>query len=178
MFDRMTDSSGKLCELVEARGGSRAECSRGLPIDRDSIPPAARGRRGSVLVLVVTILGVLFVTGMAFMATMNFDAEMIMAEKQLGKTQPGVEAIINDVGAVAVESMIPLPGGEVTEELVGATAVSFAEMPGVHNLFAPIEPYWDDFDYKTRVRWVTDIASLGRPRFVGATREAAMRGDP
>jgi hypothetical protein len=106
---------------------------------------------------------------MAFMAMMNFEAEMIMAEKQLGKTQPGVEAIINDVGALAVESMIPLPGGEVTEELVGATAVSFAEMPGVHNLFASMEPYWDDFNYETRFRWVTDIASLSRRPFTGPT---------
>ena len=38
----------------------------------------ASDRRGSVLVLVMTILGVLFVTGIAFMASMNFDAELVI----------------------------------------------------------------------------------------------------
>ncbi len=131
-------------------------------------PAAGPHRRGSILILVMTILGVLFVTGIAFMATMNFDAEVIMAEKQLGKTTPSVGAVIEDVGLLVVEAMLPSPGEEMTGEPVGSTPVSFGEMPGVHNLFAPIEPYWT-YVNENYFRWVTDIASLNRRPFQGAT---------
>ena len=53
----------------------------------------ASRRSGSVLVLVMTVLGVLFVTGIAFLATMNFEAEMITAERQREQTRPGVDDV-------------------------------------------------------------------------------------
>ncbi|MFQ5592509.1 MAG: hypothetical protein ACE5HE_15235, partial [Phycisphaerae bacterium] len=65
--------------------------------------------------------------------------------------------------------MIPFPGREVTEELLGGSPVAFAEMPGVHNLFAPVEPYLHE-DGRYYFNWVTDVGSLSRTSFPGATR--------
>jgi len=131
--------------------------------------PVRAARRGSVLVLVMTVLGVLFVTGLAFMATMNFDSEMIGFEKQRGRTQPGIEKVMQDVGSIVRETMLPAPGAEMTGDLLGSSTATFAEMPGVHNLFAPIEPYWPPGAMApTRLfRWFTYASALNLPTFMG-----------
>ncbi|UCE59603.1 MAG: hypothetical protein JSU63_19435 [Phycisphaerales bacterium] len=129
------------------------------------------GRRGSVLILVMTILGVLFVTGVAFMATMNFDAEMIGAEKQMSRSGPSIASVIDDTLPLFQDTFIPTPGSLPTGQLIGSTPYSFAELPGVHNLFAPIEPYErtnKDYYY----RWFTDIVALRQTPFVGTAYKA------
>ena len=51
-------------------------------------------RRGSVLILVMTLLGVLFVIGVAFLAAVNFEADMIAAERQRDQNEGGVGAVL------------------------------------------------------------------------------------
>ena len=50
-------------------------------------------RRGSVLVLVMTLLSILFVLGVAFLTSMNFEAEMIAAQVARSQKTAGVDAV-------------------------------------------------------------------------------------
>ena len=64
-----------------------------------SAAAAQRRRRGSVLVLVVTLLGILFVTGVAFLASMNFEAEMVTIERRRDRGNAAIEAVLDDTGS-------------------------------------------------------------------------------
>ncbi len=116
---------------------------------------AARRRRGTVLILVVTILGILFVTGIAFMATMNFEADIIAAENARTSTGPATESIVADV-QTAITEVIPSVTGNLGGQFV-SWAANYTEMPGVDNLFAPIEPYVDPITGNMVFAWATDI---------------------
>ncbi|MBU0718464.1 MAG: hypothetical protein KJ749_09475, partial [Planctomycetes bacterium] len=139
---------------------------RGLTLDasRKGEQPAAR-RRGSVLVLVVTILGILFVTGMAFMASVSFEARMVDLARQREQARPGLDDVVDPddlLTDIELPSFDPQTGGI----LPGLPAISFAENPGLYNLVAPIEPYRKLIDpsnpaiYKLVYRWFTDLEAL------------------
>ena len=108
--------------------------------------PDGRGsvRRGSVLVLVMTLLGILFVLGVAFLATMNFEAEMIASLRQRDRGDRGVESATIDVGSTLRGSMMAAPSLPFGDTSVALSSTAYAEMPGVQNSFSPVEPYWTD----------------------------------
>lgn len=135
-------------------------------------------RPASILVLVMTILGLLFVTGVAFMATMNFEATRMGYERQRTDAHPAVGRMMLGMNAVMADAMTPAPGVSFTELMLGTTAV-YAELPGVHNLFAPIEPA-RDANWEYWWPWITDIKALrpARPdRFVGSDATMVPRVD-
>ncbi len=129
-------------------------------------------RRGSVLVLVMTLLGVLFVTGIVFLASMNFEAELIAARQQRDLNEHGVRAVVDEFGAILRDGLMAGPNRPFSGMVVGKSKAGFAELPGVHNLFAPIEPHQpledrDGDGVKETLSgqlvfpWITDVFSLG-----------------
>lgn len=105
-------------------------------------------RRASVLILVMTLLSILFITGVAFLATMNFEAKMISADRRRDRNEAGVEEVIDELDSLLRDTLIP--GGDVPfggrledpfEDQTATAPLGFAELPAVHPLIAPIEPY-------------------------------------
>ena len=83
-----------MLERMTGLGGGRRDA-------RGARPGDARARRGSVLVLVMAILGVLFVTGVAFLMTMNFEAKLIRAEQRSGQEAANVTRLGQNTGDVS-----------------------------------------------------------------------------
>jgi len=119
-------------------------------------------RRGSVLILVTALLGMLFVMGVAFMASMNFEAEMIAAERRQSGVEDGIDGMFDEVGGLLKEGMpfaaVQLPGSSST----------YAELPGYHNTFSPIEPSRDQASGDVVFDWFTDLESLRDEPFTGS----------
>jgi hypothetical protein len=88
----------------------------------------------------MTLLGILFVVGVAFLATMNFEADMISAERQRTQSESGVNAAATEAGAILRNMMMSAPGMPFGDTSVALSGSAFAEMPGVHNSFSPLEP--------------------------------------
>jgi hypothetical protein len=97
-------------------------------------------RRGSVLVLVMTLLGILFVVGVAFLATMNFESDMISAERIRSQSDNGVAAAAEGAGAIIRNAVMSSPGVPFGDSALALSGSPFAEISGVHNTFSPIEP--------------------------------------
>ncbi|MCH7886062.1 MAG: hypothetical protein IIC01_12555 [Planctomycetes bacterium] len=147
---------------VNRSRGQKVARSKGLDVE------TAR-RRGSVLILVITLLSVLFVLGIAFMATMNFEAELLASESQRKRTQQSVEGVVEEFGSILSESLSRAVGRGSAVSSSSATA----ELPADRSLFSPIEPYWvPDPPNPQRLvfGWSTDAsaqqsgASAGLPR--------------
>jgi len=100
------------------------------------------------MVLVVTLLSVLFVLGVAFLATMNFEAEMIASERAAARTASGVQAVdratdeLLSEGIVAVAAGASSSGSSANGAAFGATVSSLVTTPGFESFAAPIEPYY------------------------------------
>lgn len=159
------------CRLMSRTNG------RALPARQSPIVNYLR--RGSILVLVMTILGLLFVTGVAFMATMNFEAQRMRYETQRSDANPAVGRMMLTVDEVMSDAMTPPPGFSFTDFVLGSTT-TYAELPGVHNLFSPIEPY-RDANWVYYWPWATDILAL-RPasgaKFIGSDATMTQRSHP
>lgn len=80
---------------------------------RSAKPTAGSRRRASVLILVMAVLGVLFVTGIAFMATMNWQSRMVEREQQARVYELGVAQIESVIENVLREQIVR-PGGRTT----------------------------------------------------------------
>lgn len=125
-----------------------------------------RRRRGTVLILVMTVLGVLFVTGIAFMATMNFEAKLVQIEHDSTVYEQGLGEIeratnrylkssfVSSAGRPAVGDTlgqaitIPAPAGMQGVQagtpisVYRAATPTFAELPQVSGLIAASEPQY------------------------------------
>ncbi len=130
-------------------------------------------RRGSVLILVTALLGMLFVMGVAFMGTMNFYAETIDSERSQAGTEGAVDGVFEEIGTLLAANLVPnksVPFG--AGDLYGGSAVAFAELPGYHNIFSSLEPDAGVFQSNGQVyqyqSWLTDIPSLQETRFYGS----------
>ena len=123
-----------------------------------------RARRGSVLVLVMAILGILFVTGITFLTTMNFEARLIQFERQAGREETSLDLVGAMPQASVMNGLILRPGlggdgGSTSERATDennnvmsdsatptngpvfrVNRLTGAELPGVHGMFGPIEP--------------------------------------
>ena len=136
----------KCCTNEGTVDGMTGLCQRNVSA---SLARAARARRrGSVLILVMTLLGVLFVVGVAFLATMNFEADIIASDRLRDRNEAGVEEVIDELGSFLREGLlgngeVPFGGSleEPFDEVLATAPLGYAELPGVHNLIAPIEPY-------------------------------------
>lgn len=141
--------------------GMRDDLTTGRPHSRsashDRAPPRHR-RRGSVLVLVVTLLGVLFVMGIAFLASMNFEADLIGADRQREREHAAVEAVVDDLGFLVRASLTDVADGPFGTGLIGTSPLATAELPGRHSLVSPIEPYDDGGPIV--YGWFTDLEWL------------------
>jgi hypothetical protein len=98
------------------------------------------GRRGSVLVLVMTILAMLFVMGVAFLATMNFEAERLAAEARQRRTGAGSELVSADAGTFIAAGLMSNSEQPFSAAPAGAALASFSTLPGWHNITSPLEP--------------------------------------
>ena len=119
--------------------------------------PGDGTRRGSVLVLVMAILGVLFVTGITFLVTMEFEARLVESERQTGQEDVGVDLIQQESGDRFKIGFIAEPGqvggddpisdyvfNNVTSEYeVHIGSLSWAELPLVHGVISQVEPIQD-----------------------------------
>ncbi len=99
----------------------------------------------------MAILGILFVTGMTFLATMNFESQRIAIEREADQDEVGVELVESIVDRILRESLMPIKGAGEDASKLGEWGTSFkpnrlawAELPVVHGLIAQIEPYVDD----------------------------------
>ncbi|MEK6676158.1 MAG: hypothetical protein AABZ47_10955 [Planctomycetota bacterium] len=144
-------------------------------------------RRGSALILVVTVLGILFVTGVAFLTTIRFDATLLSLERQAGRNEVAVRQAGAITDTLLTESWLVrpgIPGGAVplganTELANPATGTlpaqfdvfktafpTYSELPVVHPLFSPIEPYFlenppaSPGDGQWVFGWFTDLKTL------------------
>ncbi len=150
------------------------------------LAPKANGvrRRGSVLILVMTLLGVLFVTGLAFLATMNFEANMIDVERQNDRNDAGIVMVLDAVGSILRESLVGPGGAPYTGRLErpfgtptsGNAPNAQGEIPGLDNLIAPIEPYRPDPRIiDTNWRSFTDLKrATARPRELLLPRDLSL----
>lgn len=137
-------------------------------------PGASARRRASVLILVMAVLGVLFVTGVAFMATMNWQARMVEREQQSRAYELGVaqiQSVIHNVlreqfmyapGRVTpadqltdIVTIIPPPGTQPYEAF-RAKSPSFNTGYGVSPLVAPLEPQYPNNPYNAANEHPTD----------------------
>ncbi len=118
-------------------------------------------RRGSVMILIITLLSILFVIGVAFLATMNFEAEMIVAERAIGRTRESVRSAESAVDRLMQEALIGGSDSSLAGAVVSSTVTGVVvDLPGVHSLAAPIEPYRvynaAGTQSEFRYRWYTD----------------------
>ncbi len=150
----------------------------------EAVRVSSRRRRGSVLVFVMTILGVLFVTGMAFMMTMRFEEDMISAEQERDHTQPAIAGVAEEIGSLLVDSVDAISDQGDDGGLTDLPAVSFAELPGLFNLVAPLEPNVapvpNSMDRPRVFPWFTNVEGImlaaddsDRPSYRGLTVDTA-----
>ena len=130
--------------------------------NRRAVGMACR-RRASVLILVVTLLGILFVTGMTFLATVNFEADKIAVEQAFARSEVAFDLVDDQVETLLREELVKAAGvpfgtGAVVKQVVtvpGYTPVTqtfypassaYAVMPDVNPLVSQVEPYVDATD--------------------------------
>lgn len=138
---------------------------------------SSRQRRGSVLVLVMTILGILFVVGVAFLATMNFEADMIVSETQNDRTETRVAAAVDQLGSALRDGLMSDPRIPFGNPSVALSPTAYAEMPGVHTSISGVEPHWDpgpdgilgNADDLLVFSPYADVAALRKQPFAGPT---------
>ena len=131
-------------------------------------------RRGSVLVLVMTLLSILFVIGVAFLATMNFEADLIAAEKLRAKSQAGTDAVTGAMAQALVNGFMANSEVPFGDESAGSSVTGFAALPGWHDTTSPIEPNEQGVDPVTGnpvvvFPWVTDPQAMSKTPFAGPT---------
>ncbi len=123
----------------------------------------------------MTILGILFVLGIAFLASMNFEADMIASETQRHRAESRVTAVVDQLGSTLRDGLMSAARTPFGDPSIALSPTAFAEMPGVQNSFSPIEPYRDDkgtavlSDDSIRYRWFTDLEASQRRPFAGPT---------
>lgn len=97
-------------------------------------------RRGSVLVLVMTLLSILFVTGVAFLATMNFEADLVDAELRGRSGESGVAAVEDVAGDLLKEGFLAAGAKPFAATGSVTSRSAFAAQPGWDGATSPLEP--------------------------------------
>jgi len=134
-----------------------------------------QSRRGSALVLVMTILGILFVLGVAFLASMNFEADLIALETQRHRAESRVTAVVDQLGSTLRDGLMSAARTPFGDPSTALSPTAFADMPGVQNSTSAIEPHWDpgpdgilgNVDDKLVFSPCADVAALKHRPFTG-----------
>lgn len=108
-----------------------------------------RRRDGSILVLVMAILSILFVTGVTFLTTMNFEAKVIEAEKRLQDQNAGVDMVSQISTTILADTLEGGLGEAIDSTKLGTFQDgvlklgrgAWAELPVVHGMIASAEPF-------------------------------------
>ncbi len=139
--------------------------------------PLHRGsrRRATILVLVMAVLGLLFVSGVAFMATMNFESSIISSERLRNQASPAMDQVVADTSNLISDIADPISGIASSNSLTGGAA-AYVQLPGVHNLAAPIDPYLENG--RMFWPWATDLEAIQTQPFTGSTFKMSRAGDP
>ncbi len=139
--------------------------------------PRSARRRATILVLVMAVLGLLFVSGVAFMATMNFESSIISSERRHIQAAPAMNQVIEDTSMLLEELALPQNGLAGGGGMTGGAA-AYVQLPGVHNLSAPIDPYFDQTTNRMYWPWVTDLEALQSQSFSGSKFKMGKQDDP
>jgi hypothetical protein len=121
----------------------------------------------------MTILGILFVLGIAFLASMNFEADLIASETQRNRAESRVTAVVDQLGSTLRDGLMSNARTPFGDPSTALSPTAFAEMPGVQNSFSPIEPYRDDKGTPTLAddllvfSGYTDMVGLRRHPYAG-----------
>ncbi len=133
--------------------------------------------------MVMTLLTILFVAGIAFLATMSFESDLIDLERQRVRDEVSMDAVGEQVGAmlrnaVAVSPGVPF-GGDLerpfvipapTATVTGPNSpMAIGELPNVHHFTSPIEPYVDAAG-DLRFRGYTDLRGVADSVFKDQVR--------
>ncbi len=121
-----------------------------------------RRARGTVLLMVVAVLGALFLVGAALLSSVTFQSRSITAAKAEQERATVIDAISREIGTALREAAVGGDGkpynreilfdnsGDGVPDVVSPSGNDIAgELPGVHPLLASTEPYWNSTD----VRW-------------------------
>ncbi|MHC4094233.1 MAG: hypothetical protein ACYSVY_28830, partial [Planctomycetota bacterium] len=115
--------------------------------------------RGTVLILVVALLGLLFVAGAAFLGTVAFESRSISSRQDVREDLAVVDAVEAEIfrqlnRAWLGANATPYDNDSTQSAIVGvgvgarwkpSTLVdAYGEVPGQHPLIAPIEPFDPD----------------------------------
>lgn len=88
----------------------------------------------------MTLLSILFVLGVTFLATMSFEADMIAAEKRRGGNEQGAGTLSDGFRGAMRGGFLDAGGSPFGDSGKDGPGATFAELPGLHNVFGPIEP--------------------------------------
>ncbi len=133
-------------------------------------------RSATILVLVMAVLGLLFVAGVAFMATMNFESSIISSERQRNQATPAMQQVMEDTSNLIADLVEPL-SSSVAGSSLAQGAAAYVQLPGVHNLTAPIEPHLDSTG-RMVWPWVTDLEEIQSPVFIGSDFKMSQKDAP
>ena len=119
-----------------------------------------------MLILVMTLLSILFVIGVAFLASMSFEEDIIQAERRRARGDNSVSKLVEGFNELLREGLMagsdePFGSGSPKDSISG-----FAQLPLWHNITSPIEPYMREGG-KITFRWYTDLRALHGGAFVG-----------
>lgn len=109
-------------------------------------------RRGTVLVFVLALLGILFVMGVAFVALTQFESKTIRSERERALGRRSADALFQEIGRGLQEGL----GGSLSFGGPGDLRAEYAELPLVHNTFSPVEPYVAS-NGALSFQWLTDL---------------------
>lgn len=101
-------------------------------------------RRGTVLILVVALLGLLFVAGAAFLGTVAFESRSISAVQKAEREAQVIERLSLEVRKALRQGFVGNDGNPWNRDAEATGGIGndiSGEIPGVHPLLASIEPY-------------------------------------
>ncbi|MBI1825143.1 MAG: hypothetical protein HYR83_02040, partial [Planctomycetes bacterium] len=88
----------------------------------------------------MTLLGILFVLGVAFMATMNFESQMMVSQSQRHNSDKSAGTMSDDMSGMMGGMMMGSPSVAFSTPSVVDSHGVYAEIPGVQNSVSSIEP--------------------------------------
>ncbi len=101
-----------------------------------------RARRGTVLLMVVAMLSMLFVVGVALLTTVTFETGAIAGATRAKQQTSVINRLSREVRAVLRQGFVGNDGKPYNRDapsLIGAD--TYGEIPGVHPMLASLEPH-------------------------------------
>lgn len=109
--------------------------------------------------MVITLLSMLFVIGVAFLASMNFEADIIQAERLRKNKESSVTEVFDGFTDQLRDSLMAGTKEPFGTDSPKDSIAGYAQLPIWHNLSSPIEPY-QRVGGQINFRWHTDLRGL------------------